>query len=319
MTQKQQENELCLTRYYDAPLNAVWDAWTDPAQVAHWWGPRGFTITTHSKDLHSGGHWSYTMHGPDGVDYPNITHYLEVEEHAKLVYDHGANEDQPPLFRVTVLFSEEAGKTKMDMTMTLPTKQAAEQTHAFIKKAGGYSTWDRLGEYLEKEASGKEMFLISRNFNAPIDTVFNAWSDPVKLAEWLSPAGTTMEFFEADIRTGGKSFYRMGNDSFTLYGRTCYIKVEAPHTLIYTQQFCDKEGNVSRHPMAPTWPETMLTHVNFTALDTGRTLVTIRWEVTGLASEEEMQTFINGRSSMTQGWIGSLDKCEEYLSNYIIS
>ena len=42
----------------------MWDAWTDAAQVAQWWGTRGFTITTHSKDVRPGGHWRYTMHGP---------------------------------------------------------------------------------------------------------------------------------------------------------------------------------------------------------------------------------------------------------------
>ena len=48
-------NEIHITRVYDAPVRAVWDAWTDPEQVAQWWGPRGFTITTHGKDLRAGG------------------------------------------------------------------------------------------------------------------------------------------------------------------------------------------------------------------------------------------------------------------------
>src|ERR1700749_2024236 len=104
MSAKSKANELKLIRVYDAPVKAVWDAWTDPEQAKHWWGPRGFTITTHSKDLKPGGHWAYTMHGPDGVDYPNNTKYFEVEECAKLVYDHGANDTQPPLFHVIVLF-----------------------------------------------------------------------------------------------------------------------------------------------------------------------------------------------------------------------
>src|SRR5215467_13003722 len=127
MTSKNKSNEIRITRIYDAPVLAVWDAWTDPEQVAQWWGPRGFTITTHSKDLRPGGHWTYTMHGPDATDWPNSTHYFEVEEHSKLVYDHGANDDRPALFRVTVLFKEIGGKTKMDMTMTLPTPEAAEE------------------------------------------------------------------------------------------------------------------------------------------------------------------------------------------------
>src|SRR3954467_8093001 len=107
-------NEIRLIRVFDAPVPAVWDAWTDPEQVAKWWGPRGFSITTHSKDLRPGGHWNYTMHGPDGTDWPNKTTYHEVEKYSRLVYDHGASENTPPLFRVTVTFEEMKGKTKMD-------------------------------------------------------------------------------------------------------------------------------------------------------------------------------------------------------------
>lgn len=106
MVAKNKSNEIRIIRIYDAPVEAVWDAWTDPEQVAKWWGPRGFTLTTHSKDLRVGGHWHYTMHGPDGTDYVNTTKYFEVEPQKKLVYDHGGHEDRPPLFRVTALFSE---------------------------------------------------------------------------------------------------------------------------------------------------------------------------------------------------------------------
>ena len=48
------------------------------------------------------------------------------------------------------------------MSMTLPTPEAAEETRKFIKKAGGDSTWDRLAEYLAKESTGKEQFVINR-------------------------------------------------------------------------------------------------------------------------------------------------------------
>src|SRR5476649_2587722 len=120
MSDTNESREIRIQRLYDAPLQAVWDAWTDPAQAALWWGPRGYTLTTHSKDVRTGGHWDYTMHGPDGTDYPNTTQYLEVLPLAKLVYDHGGNADQPPMFRVTVLFDEVDGKTRMDMSMRLP-------------------------------------------------------------------------------------------------------------------------------------------------------------------------------------------------------
>ncbi len=209
MAAKNKSNELRIIRIYDAPVDAVWDAWTDPEQVAQWWGPRGFTLTTHSKDLRPGGSWHYTMHGPDGVDYVNTAQYFEVEECAKLVYDHGGHADRPPLFRVTVLFSAVNGKTKMDMTMTLPTPEAAEEISKFIKQAGGNATWDRLAEYLEKESSGKEKFVINRTFDAPLEVMYEMWTNPEEFAQWLPPTGFQMQFLKRDIKPGGSTFYFM--------------------------------------------------------------------------------------------------------------
>jgi len=316
MVVKDKTNELRITRVYDAPVQAVWDAWTDPAQAAQWWGPRGFTITTHSKDLKAGGHWSYTMHGPDGVDYPNKTKYFEVEECAKLVYDHGGNDEQDPLFRVTVLFSESNGKTKMDMCMTLPTPEAAEETRKFIKKAGGNATWDRLAEYLEKASFGKETFVINRSFDAPLETMFDMWTNPDHFSKWLPPTGFEMQFIKCDIKPGGRSFYCMtGNGGMKMYGRAHYLEIEKPHRIVYTQQFCDENENVSRHPMSPTWPTTMLTTVSLTAEGLEQTRVTITWECYGDITPEELATFVQARGGMTQGWTGSFDKLEEHLSN----
>lgn len=314
MATKNSSNEIKITRIYDAPVQLVWDAWTDPEQAAKWWGPRGFTITTHSKDLKPGGHWDYTMHGPDGVDYPNTTKYLEVEECAKLVYDHGGHGDRPPLFRVTVLFIAMDGKTKMDMTMTLPTPEALEATRQIIKKAGGNSTWDRLAEYLEKESSGKEKFVINRSFDAPLDLMFDVWTDPQHFSQWLPPTGATMEFIRADIRPGGSTFYVMEGVHGKMYGRAEYLKIEKPDLIVYTQQFCDENEKVTRHPMSPTWPETMLTTVKLAAEGSDRTRVTITWEPFGTTTPEEIETFIKAKGGMTQGWTGSLDKLEEYVA-----
>jgi uncharacterized protein YndB with AHSA1/START domain len=311
---KNKSNEINIIRVYEAPVEAVWDAWTDPEQVAQWWGPRGFTLTTHSKDLRPGGHWTYTMHGPDGVDYPNTTKYFEVEKHAKLVYDHGAHDDRPPMFRVTVLFSESDGKTTMDMTMALPTPEAAEEARKFIKQAGGNATWDRLAEYLEKQANGTEQFVINRTFDAPLEVMFDMWTKPEHVSKWLPPTGFEMKFLRADIRTGGSALYVMSNNAgVTMYGRAEYQRIERPDLLVYTQQFCDEQENLSRHPMAPTWPATMLTTVRLSAEGPERTRVTVTWQPHGATTAEELATFVGARGGMSMGWTGSFDKLEALL------
>jgi uncharacterized protein YndB with AHSA1/START domain len=315
MPAKNNPNEIYITRLYDVPVKAVWDAWADPKQVVKWWGPRGFTITTHSTNLRPGGHWNFIMHGQDGVDYPNHIKYLEVEKHARLVYDHGGNEDQPPMFRVVVKFSEIKEKTKMEMIMTFPTPEAAAGAKKFIKKAGGESTWDRLAEFLIKESTGNEKFVINRTFGAPIDLMYDMWTHSKHFAQWMGPTGSTMEFLRSDVRPGGTSVYCMtATGDMKMYGRVNYLELQKPNRVVYTQQFVDKDEKISRHPMAPTWPETMLTTVTFSDEGAGKTRVTLVWEAHGKVTPEELQTFISGRAGMTGGWTGSFDKLEEYLA-----
>ncbi len=312
MSTKNKPNEIYISRIYDAPVKMVWEAWTDPKQVGKWWGPRGFTITTHNMDVKTGGTWSYIMHGPDGVDYNNKTKYLEVEKYSRMVYDHGGNDDRPPLFRVTVDFTEVAGKTKMEMSMALATAEIANETKKFIKKANGDSTWDRLGEYL----SETDKFLINRSFDAPIDVMFKMWTDRKHVSKWVPPVGFTMEYIHADIKPGGSSFYCMSSaEGMKMYGKANYKEITKPNRLVYTQAFCDENQKITRHPMAPTWPETMLTTVTLTEEGPERTRVTVNWEVYGEATAAERDTFNKAKGGMTQGWTGSFDKLEEYLKH----
>jgi len=311
MHAKNNSKELHLTRVYEAPVELVWNAWTDPVETAKWWGPRGFTITTHSKDLRPGGHWRYTMHGPDGVDYPNHSVYFEVEEHRKLVYDHGGYEDRPPLFRVTVLFSETDGKTTMDMTMAFATPQVAAESAKFIKQAGGNSTWDRLAEYLHQEPAGKECFVIQRSFQAPLEVMFEMWSNPEHFVKWLPPTGMEMKFLRCDIRPGGTTFFLMTNNAgLTLHGRAEYQEITRPNRLVYTQEFCDEAEQMCRHPMAPVWPATLLMTVELTAEGPDTTRVKVTSEPVGNFTPAELQAFIDARAGMTVGWTGSFDKLE---------
>jgi uncharacterized protein YndB with AHSA1/START domain len=311
-------NEIRIVRVYDAPVKAVWEAWTDPAQLAQWWGPRGFTITTHSKELRVGGQWRYTMHGPDGKDWPNVTKYLEVEEGKKLVYDHGGTDERPALFRVTVVFSEvRGGKTRMEMTMAMPTAEALEETRKIIKKAGGNSTWDRLAEYVERARSGREVFVIARRFEASVEKVFEMWTVPGHFAKWIPPAGASMEFIEGEIREGGGTFYCMvlpGGER--MYGRTKILEVGRPAggraKLVYTQEIVDKEGREAKHPKLPVWPAVMRTEVEMEEED-GGTRVVVRWEPSAAASAEEVGMFVRMRAGMTAGWTGSFEKLEEVL------
>nr|WP_207383162.1 SRPBCC family protein [Leptospira noguchii] len=147
------DREIRATRIFDAPRDLVFRMWTEPEHVIHWWGPKGFTNTFETMDVRPGGIWKFIMHGPDGTDYPNLIVFLEVIRPEKLVYKHGSDmEDHPGDFHVTVLFSEQNGKTTLDMTMLFNTVQQRNET---VEKYGAIEglnqTMDRLVEYLAKQ------------------------------------------------------------------------------------------------------------------------------------------------------------------------
>lgn len=310
MAERSRSNVISLTRIYDAPMQAVWDAWTIPAEVAQWWGPRGFSLTTHSRDLRTGGHWHYTMHGPDGTDYENTTQYLEVVPRQRLVYDHGGHKDRPPLFRVTALFTERDGRTQLDMSMAFATPEIATEMRGFIKKAGGEATWDRLAEYLGRRHAGADQFFASRTFDAPIERIYEMWTDPEHLAQWMPPTGATMQFLRTEPRIGGTSFYAMTAANGTvMHGRVTYLALEKPNGIVYTQQFCDEKEEVIRPSFFSNWPKTMLATVELVSEDADRTRVTVRWEPRD-ATPADIAEFIKQRGSMTMGWTGSFDKLE---------
>lgn len=313
MATRSKSNVISLTRIYDAPLKAVWDAWANPEEVAQWWGPRGFTLTTHGRDLRSGGYWHYTMHGPDGTDYENTTQYLEVVPLQRMVYDHGGHKDRPPLFRVTMLLSEHAGRTQLDLNFEMATPEIAEEMRGFIKKAGGEGTWDRLAEHLAQQCTGQEQFFIARSFDAGIERLFEMWTDPEHLAAWMPPAGATMHFLRADPRVGGSSLYAMTfPDGAVMHGLITYLAIEKPLLITYTQQFCDAQERVIRPPFFKDWPLTMQSTIEFAAESPERTRVTVRWEPRE-ATDADLAEFMKQRGSMTMGWTGSFDKLEAAL------
>ncbi|HRK07546.1 MAG TPA: SRPBCC family protein [Pseudobdellovibrionaceae bacterium] len=308
-------NELRIQRVFRAPVDLVWKAWTELDHVHQWWGPRGFTLTTHHKELRPGGTWKYTMHGPDGTDYPNITLYHEVEKHARLVYDHGATENTPPLFRVRVNFKEVNGQTHMDMTMTLESAEAAERIKGFIRQAGGNSTWDRLAEHIDHQVTGQQRFVINRTFAASIEQVFKLWTEPEHLSRWLPPQGFTMQYRRAEIRPGGVCVYSMANAdrSVIMYGRCLYHEITPPTRIVYIQEFCDADEKLSSHPALPNWPASMKTIITLVAEAADSTRVSVEWEPGPDSTPEEVRAFVEHRSGMTMGWTGSFNKLDEVI------
>ena len=102
------------TRVFDAPRQLVFSAFSDPAHLAQWWGPDGFTTTTSAFDFRPGGVWRFVMHGPDGRDYQNRIIFEEIVAPARIVYRHAGGEDVEPVqFRQVLTFEDLGGTTRL--------------------------------------------------------------------------------------------------------------------------------------------------------------------------------------------------------------
>lgn len=146
------EREIVITRVIDAPRELVFRAWTDRRHVCEWFGPEGFTCTTHEMDVKVGGMWRFDLVAPDGKRYDNRVVYLEIDPPRRLVFDHGSDKDDDPgRFRTTVTFDEQSNdKTVLTLRQLHPTKEQREAVIAFGAVELGLQTLDKLAEHVRR-------------------------------------------------------------------------------------------------------------------------------------------------------------------------
>lgn len=142
---KTQDRELLITRQLDAPIELVWEAWTNPKHIASWWGPNGFTTTITKMDLRPGGEWDLVMHGPDGTDYINKSIFREVILHKKIVYGHVTG----PKFIATISFEQQGDQTCTTWHMLFETAEEFIRTVKTFKADKGLKqNVGKLSKYL---------------------------------------------------------------------------------------------------------------------------------------------------------------------------
>ena len=137
-----------ISRLIDAPRALVFEVFTNPKHIDAWWGPEGFRNETHSMKFEQGGIWQYTMHGPDGKDWPNWIGYKRIVPNELLTYDHGGELNEPAHFTGEIRFADEAGKTRVTLSLLLPSVEDKEAKVKFGVVQGGEQTLSRLDAYV---------------------------------------------------------------------------------------------------------------------------------------------------------------------------
>jgi uncharacterized protein YndB with AHSA1/START domain len=157
-------------------------------------------------------------------------------------------------------------------------------------------------------------FVIERTFDAPRDLVWEVFTHRDHLMNWWGPKGFKMIVGNLDLKPGGTFHYGMqAPDGSEMWGRWVFREIVEPERLVFISSFSDKDGGLTRHPMAPTWPIKMLSTATFT--DQGGKTLLVNRVVALNATEEERTTFEGGFESMKQGFGGTWDQLAAYLAS----
>jgi len=133
MTNNTGNRELIVEKLLDAPIDLVWEVWTNPDHIKHWWGPEGFTNTISKMDVHPEGEWQLVIHGPDGKDYKNRSVFKEIIKHKRIVFDHVSG----PKYTAVITFTPEGNKTRLHWKMIFQTAEQFEQVVKVFKADEG--------------------------------------------------------------------------------------------------------------------------------------------------------------------------------------
>jgi uncharacterized protein YndB with AHSA1/START domain len=126
------DREFFHSRLIDAPPERVFRAFSDPAHLARWWGPSGFSSTFDEFDMRPGGSWRFVMHGPDGKDYPNENVFVEVAAPERVVLEHLSAHHH---FVMTISFTAQAGKTLVGWRQVFDTAAERERVAGVVAQA----------------------------------------------------------------------------------------------------------------------------------------------------------------------------------------
>jgi uncharacterized protein YndB with AHSA1/START domain len=166
-TAPSEERELVITRYFDAPRELVWKAFTESDRLSQWWGPKGFTLLVRTLDFRPGGVYHYSMRSPDGHIMWGKFIYREIQAPERLVFVNFFSDEEGNIVRSpfsptwpleilnTLTLHESDGITIVTLRGG-PVNATAEERETFWKaqestRQGFAGTFDQLAQYLAEE------------------------------------------------------------------------------------------------------------------------------------------------------------------------
>jgi len=255
---------MTLTAEFAAPVERLWEAFTEPRQLERFWGPPGYPATFTEFDLTAGGRARYHMTSPKGEEYHGVWEFLEIDgPRTFTALDSFANENgevltEMPTSRMVFAFDQTPTGSRLVNTTHFDSAEALEKVVEMGAVEGStlaINQLDRVLEGLRAYATGKGTqteilddthVRITRLIDGPIDLVWRAHQEPELMQQWLlGPDGWRMSVCEVDGAVGGRYRYEWEplegteGEKFGFDGET--LLSEAPRRAVTTEHMTGTE------------------------------------------------------------------------------
>lgn len=164
------------------------------------------------------------------------------------------------------------------------------------------------------KTTGIAVFEIEREFKAPLDRVWRAWSEADQIERWWGPKGCSIELARFEFQPGGFFHYAMKfPGGKTMWGRFMYREIIARDLIVWLNSFSNEACGITRAPFSELCPLEIENSVTFRER-AGTTTVSLRAQPFG-ATANERQYFEELRRSLEEGYGGTFERFTSYLAN----
>lgn len=157
-------------------------------------------------------------------------------------------------------------------------------------------------------------FELTRSFAAPLERVWQAWSDPAQFGLWWGPKGCSLAALAFDFRAGGLFHYRMDMpDAPPMWGRFAFRELLPHQRITWLNAFSNERCGIARAPFSELCPLEIENRVSFSEA-AGRTTLSLRAAPWGASAEEEsFFAQLCSSGSLAQGYGGTFDQLAKVL------
>lgn len=154
-------------------------------------------------------------------------------------------------------------------------------------------------------------YVLEREFDAPRELVWKAWTDPQLIGRWYGPGVETITH-KLDASKGGEWLCEMKMRGGSGYQKAEYTEVTPPERLVWLHTTTDADWNTVSNPMMPNWPNALLSTLTLTE-DGGKTAMTFTW-IPHQPSDAEIECFAGSLPGLDKAWGAGMDGLAKLLA-----